>query len=635
MENICNPTVAPQHDGGYPSNQARPRVIPPVVRRLRSNRALAPQRPVTAIAVHAGAGFHSHANEAFHLQACNDAARMAMKFLNAGASATEAVTIAVKVLEDLEITNAGYGSNLCIDGTVECDASIVDYLGRSGACGAVPSLFFTSLLILWNNANTCPNPPIDIRNPICLAKTLLDKSLEPLSLRRVPPSFLVGQGAVKFARDHGFEILPNENLISKNARERFHRWQHDLRRVAATSMSTPTAQSLGHSDSVNTIAERAKTAPSSPAGASQPDHKTAWVNGLFNEAQPDSPPRGSRTTETTASSSRGGYPRVGRTMDCSSEQKEGSQDAEFASARLSDGSTSSQFLVLTDNIGRNSDTLELSVPQHDSRYSEDSKTTWSQQLESEESVSDVRGLRDGPTLPDYPDQQPPGGVPSDGEQHMHSSALPTGEGWPAAGHKRFFSEYAEGSEDIISDTVGAIAIDSMGRIAAGSSSGGIGMKHRGRVGPAALVRVGSAVIPAHPGDPSGISVAAVASGTGEHIATTMASQRCAERLMRGSRQGDFGEDVYDGDDHDIVHSFIQEDFMKHPGVQGMTTTGALGIIAVKMSRTAYYFYFGHNTESFALATMSSTDRDPHCLMSRLNPDGETKISVGARRVKRQ
>lgn len=72
MENICNPTVAPQHDGGYPSNQARPRVIPPVVRRLRSNRALAPQRPVTAIAVHAGAGFHSHANEAFHLQACNE-----------------------------------------------------------------------------------------------------------------------------------------------------------------------------------------------------------------------------------------------------------------------------------------------------------------------------------------------------------------------------------------------------------------------------------------------------------------------------------------------------------------------------------------------------------------------------------
>lgn len=64
---------------------------------------------------------------------------MGMTFLRAGASATEAVVAALRVLEDKEITNAGYGSNLSIDGTVECDATIVNHLGRSGACGAVPS----------------------------------------------------------------------------------------------------------------------------------------------------------------------------------------------------------------------------------------------------------------------------------------------------------------------------------------------------------------------------------------------------------------------------------------------------------------------------------------------------------------
>jgi taspase (threonine aspartase 1) len=64
---------------------------------------------------------------------------MGMKFLKAGATATEAVEASLRVLEDKEITNAGYGSNLSIDGTVECDATIVDHLGRSGACGAVPS----------------------------------------------------------------------------------------------------------------------------------------------------------------------------------------------------------------------------------------------------------------------------------------------------------------------------------------------------------------------------------------------------------------------------------------------------------------------------------------------------------------
>jgi taspase (threonine aspartase 1) len=60
-----------------------------------------------------------------------------MAVLRNGGSSLDAVEMAVRVLEDREITNAGYGSNLAMDGTVECDATIVDYLGRSGAVGAV------------------------------------------------------------------------------------------------------------------------------------------------------------------------------------------------------------------------------------------------------------------------------------------------------------------------------------------------------------------------------------------------------------------------------------------------------------------------------------------------------------------
>lgn len=45
--------------------------------------------------------------------------------------------MAIKVLEDREITNAGYGSNLALDGQVEGDAIVVDHNGRSGGVGAI------------------------------------------------------------------------------------------------------------------------------------------------------------------------------------------------------------------------------------------------------------------------------------------------------------------------------------------------------------------------------------------------------------------------------------------------------------------------------------------------------------------
>jgi taspase (threonine aspartase 1) len=186
-------------------------------------------------------------------------------------------------------------------------------------------------------------------------------------------------------------------------------------------------------------------------------------------------------------------------------------------------------------------------------------------------------------------------------------------------------------EDFITDTVGAIAIDIFGNIAAGSSSGGIGMKHCGRVGPAALVGIGTAVIPLDPMDQEGITVAAVTSGTGEHMATTMASQKCAERLYFSTRRGPGGQNIA-ATEEESMHSFVQDDFMDHPGVKNGHSGGAIGVMAVKKTSHGFYLHFAHNTDSFALASMHSNEKEPKCVMSRI---GERSSSVvqGARKIR--
>ena len=119
------------------------------------------------------------------------------------------------------------------------------------------------------------------------------------------------------------------------------------------------------------------------------------------------------------------------------------------------------------------------------------------------------------------------------------------------------------SEDAVVDTVGAIAVDCYGNIAAGSSSGGIGMKHKGRVGPAALVGVGATVIPSPSKDKSKTTVAVVTSGTGEHMATTNASYTCAHALSRNTSYWESEEQMLsnDIDDDSLLKNFIDIDFM--------------------------------------------------------------------------
>lgn len=156
--------------------------------------------------------------------------------------------------------------------------------------------------------------------------------------------------------------------------------------------------------------------------------------------------------------------------------------------------------------------------------------------------------------------------------------------------------------DDISDTVGAIAIDMHGNIAAGSSSGGLLLKNPGRIGPAALVNVGTSVLPVDPDDEDQRCVAVAVSGTGERMLTTTLARRCAERtydcVRKVKLQGGKETVLEECTEDEALASVINNEFMGHPGVAHSGFGSAIGVMGVKMERRGIAFFFGHTAESF-------------------------------------
>lgn len=88
------------------------------------------------VAVHTGAG--NFVNEENYKALCKRAAKKGCDLLDSGSSAIDACEQAIKVLEDSQHTNAGFGSNLTWDGNVECEAGIMESVNMNfGACTCV------------------------------------------------------------------------------------------------------------------------------------------------------------------------------------------------------------------------------------------------------------------------------------------------------------------------------------------------------------------------------------------------------------------------------------------------------------------------------------------------------------------
>ncbi len=158
------------------------------------------------IAIHGGAGALSRdmitpQQEASYQNALNDILTRSAALLAEGGSALDAVTLAVRLLEDCPLFNAGHGAVFTSDETHEMDAAIMN--GKSLACGSVASIS-------------------TVRNPILAARAVMETS---------DHVFFCGKPAETLAAAAGLEIVSPDYFSTAERREQ-------LARVRATGAAS-------------------------------------------------------------------------------------------------------------------------------------------------------------------------------------------------------------------------------------------------------------------------------------------------------------------------------------------------------------------------------------------------------------
>ncbi|WP_286933183.1 beta-aspartyl-peptidase [Leclercia sp. UBA5958] len=144
------------------------------------------------IAIHGGAGAITRSQlsmeqERCYIEALSSIVETGQRMLEAGESALDVVTEAVRLLEECPLFNAGIGSVFTRDETHELDACVMDGVTlKAGAVAAVSRL----------------------RNPVLAARLVMEQS---------PHVLLVGEGAENFAFAQGMAPVSPE-LFSTPAR---------------------------------------------------------------------------------------------------------------------------------------------------------------------------------------------------------------------------------------------------------------------------------------------------------------------------------------------------------------------------------------------------------------------------------
>jgi L-asparaginase / beta-aspartyl-peptidase len=171
--------------------------------------------------VHGGAwAIPDEAIEA-HQGGVRHAAEIGWRVLEKGGSALDAVEEAIVAMEDDETFDAGRGSFLNEDGRVQLDALMMDGATlQAGGVGCVERL----------------------RNPIRAARKVLSDS---------PHIYFVGDGAQRFAEDHGLALCSNEDLIIERE---LARWKDAKKQKFLTVPSEFSGPPMNSHDTVGAVA---------------------------------------------------------------------------------------------------------------------------------------------------------------------------------------------------------------------------------------------------------------------------------------------------------------------------------------------------------------------------------------------
>jgi len=121
------------------------------------------------------------------LEGVKTAATIALELLQSGKSALDAVEAAVSSLENDPTFDAGTGSVLNSKGEVEMDSMIME--GENLRCGSV----------------ACVS---NVKNPVQLARHIMEHTDHVM---------LVGPGAVDYAKENNFPMVPTDQLVTTEA----------------------------------------------------------------------------------------------------------------------------------------------------------------------------------------------------------------------------------------------------------------------------------------------------------------------------------------------------------------------------------------------------------------------------------